>query len=1262
MELCQYPCQNRTRYFTIEAIQIPIVYNRYGDYDPDGLLYVLEKDSKRIQEEAIRRFRQILPQPYEEVQPLVLRVNLGDTVKVRFRNPLNRRLSIHVQGLAYDVASSDGTSTGFNQDSTTSHEIVYTWYANTEGVFLFHDMADARSSEEATNIHGLFGAVIVEPPGAEWFHPQTGEEIESGLMADIYQPGKAAFREYSVFFHDELEILDKDGNQPIDHRTGLPSSTTAISYRSEPMRNRMPLTHDPADSGEDISMSSWVYGDPAPPILRAYVGDPAKIRLIHGGIKETHVFHVHNHQWRLEPENPVSTIIDSITISPQECYTLDILYGAGSLNRVIGDVIFHCHLYPHFHEGMWTLWRIHDRLEDGSGRLSDGTPVPALQPLKDRERPLKKDECHPGYPNFICGEAGMPPRQPPCGGFDAEGNDVVCPTPLEKANFVENAVPGALYTDTCPCHTTGECVNYKECEDDKKRAVCIECDADKGCGDCAECSDCNKCLAIDKPCENVKVFEIALVQAKIIYNQYGWHDPEGRFFVLKEELERHGGLESYIRMVEEQKIQVEPLVIRANAGDCIELRTTNLLPEFLEANAFQLKTRTDIAGHHVHLVKFDTITSDGAANGWNNIAGARKYETLVERFFADEELRTVFFHDHLFANAHQLHGVFGALVIEEAGATFHNIRNGEELRFGTQAVIRRRDGSSFREFALFVHDFAFLFDKDGKPLNAPEVPGSHDDPGVMGINYRAEPMRERLKRDGDPAYIFSSFVHGDPATPVLETYPGDELMIRLIDGAHEEQHAFNVTGMSWRKEVADDRSPLAASQTIGVSEAFNLNIKEPYQAGDYLYYFGGTDDVWLGLWGIIRVYDKYQECLKPLCKGKDMILPLPPCPGKDDVVRRYEVAAVQTELVYNRYGDHDPDGLIFVPLEDVDLVLAGKYTPKPLILRANVGDWLEVILHNVWDPKRPVPYFDYPRVPLDLKHKPSNRVSLNPQFLQYDPVCDSGINVGYNPKEQTVGPGESKRYFWKADREYGACILQSFADMQNHRYHGLFGAVIVEPAGAEWYENFTKKKNPFAEQAVITAPGMENFREYVLFIQNGIRLLDAQGNLIQTAATDSEEPVDPEDTGEKGYNYRSERFANRLLRDARVWKVFSSRVHGDPATLVWKAYSGDRVIFRTMMPADKPRNVSLTVHGHLWREQPKDALSREIPLQGGISVGNRFDMELKDGAACPGDYLYRSGSFAWDVESGMWGIFRVMKHSVRCRCKEMCGRILKCIK
>lgn len=102
-----------------------------------------------------------------------------------------------------------------------------------------------------------------------------------------------------------------------------------------------------------------------------------------------------------------------------------------------------------------------------------------------------------------------------------------------------------------------------------------------------------------------------------------------------------------------------------------------------------------------------------------------------------------------------------------------------------------------------------------------------------------------------------------------------------------------------------------------------------------------------------------------------MIHPLPTCPSKDDVVRRYEVVAVQKKLIYNRYGDHDPNGLVFVPLEDMDNVLAGKCMPKPLILRANVGDWIEVTLHNAWNPEHPIPYFSYPRVPLDKEYTPS---------------------------------------------------------------------------------------------------------------------------------------------------------------------------------------------------------------------------------------------------------------------------------------------------
>ena len=269
MELCSYTSPDRTRCYEIEAIEIPIVYNKYGDYDPNGLLYVLKKDAERIREGAMRNFSKEIPQPYEDVKPLVIRANKGETVEIIFSHSLNRTLSIHVLGMDYDVQTSDGSAVGFNRNTTARHEIVYTWYANREGVYLFHDMGDTRSGGEGTNIHGLFGAIIVEAPESRWLDPQTGGWLESGLFADIYSPGRPAFREYAVFFHDELEILNKNNEPPLDPHTGLPSSTTGISYRSEPMRNRRPLTDDHADSGEDISMSSWVYGDPAPPVLRA---------------------------------------------------------------------------------------------------------------------------------------------------------------------------------------------------------------------------------------------------------------------------------------------------------------------------------------------------------------------------------------------------------------------------------------------------------------------------------------------------------------------------------------------------------------------------------------------------------------------------------------------------------------------------------------------------------------------------------------------------------------------------------------------------------------------------------------------------------------------------------------------------------------------------------------------------------------------------------------------------------------------------------
>ncbi|MFZ5988381.1 MAG: multicopper oxidase domain-containing protein [Bacillota bacterium] len=1151
------------RHFNIEAISIRIVYNKSGDHDPNGLMYVLKENKNAVKQAVVTNpFN-----PVDLVQPLVIRANLGDFIIVDFENTLDRRASIHIQDIEYDVLTSDGASIGFNPDTTAQEKIRYCWFADKEGIFMFHDMADPGSGEKSTNVHGLFGALIVEPVGATWTDPVTGDELKSGCYADIHHPANHDFREYVTIFHDEPEIKDKNGDNPINPETGMPESTMPINYRAEPMRNRHPDC--PGCVGEEVSLSSWPFGDTATPILRAYVGDPAKIRLIHGGIKETHVFHLHNHQWRLEPNDPKSTIIDSISFSPQQCITIEPLFGAGSLNGCIGDVIWHCHLYPHFGEGMWGLWRILDRLEDGTRTLPDGTPQPALKPLPDRAPPPLTDDKHPGFPNFIAGKIGKKAFKPPLGII---GQEARMPTPLEEANFVPNAVPGALYSNPCP------------------------------------------------PDAPLKVFEVSAIQTCIKYNNQGWHDPEGRLFVLKEDEKAVlNGLK-----------EPEPFVIRANAGDCIEIRLTNKLPPKIGGNAFQFRTETTEAGWHIHLVKFDAIVADGSANGWDNDASAIPGDTLIERFYADSELRTVFFHDHLFANTHQQHGLFGVLIIEPQNSTYHDIQTGKEIKSGTKAVIRVPGQSDFREFVLAVHDFALLFDRNGNPLNPPPFPSSPDDPGVMGVNYKCEPLQFRK---GDPAYVFSSYVHGDPVTPILETYEGDPIRIRLFDGSHEEQHSFNLHGIRWRKEPTDVLSPHVQSQTIGISEAFNIEIDEDYKKGDYLYYFGGLDDLWLGLWGILRVHKEKVCHLLPL---RDRPLPpkrsepLPektgnpppiavnpgnPCPAGANY-RKYEIVAIQKDIVYNRFGDHDPNGLLFVLKEYEKEVLSGKINPSPLILRANAGDCIEVTLINHL--YKPINQHFHPGVPVDAPFPPSNRVSIHTQLLKYDVLGSDGATIGFNP-DQTIGPDESITYRWFADKELGACVLTGFADIRNHRHHGLFGTIIIEPTCSK-YINPTKGdecKFGIRDSIVVSAPGQPDFREFVLFMHDGISLYDKNNNPIPDPLNlhSESERLDFEDQGQKGFNYRSERFENRLENKPDIHLVMSSRIHGDPSTPVFKTYPGDPIRIRLIMPADKPRNHSFVIHGHSWKQQFTDPLSDIISCQGAISVGNTFNLHLEDGAS-----------------------------------------------
>lgn len=648
------------RRYHVVAIPLRIVLNKFGDHAPNGMMYVLKENEASVK-------RQVASNPFSPVdlvQPLTIRANVGDDIEIIFENQLPFATSMHIQRAEYNVQDSDGAFVGCNEDSTApacspGGTQIYRWKVIREGVHIFTDLGNTLSSELGSNVHGLFGALIVEAKGSWWTDPITGEPINSGIYADIHHPILPDFREFAWFFHDEMEVKDLTGNPPIEPVTLQPEGTHSVNYRAEPMRNRMRLIMEgavcPDCEGEEVHHDSWTFGDPDV-ILRTYVGDPLKIRLINGGVKETHEFHYHVHQWLFEPEDPDSEVIDAQAISPQNFYTVSPLYGAGSLHGAFGDAIIHCHLYPHFGEGMWGIHRTFNTLQDGTQCYPNGVKIKALKPLHDRPKPPKPTPEKPGFPNFIPGIVGCKAPRPPLG---IEGGREV--TEIEKNQFAPNARPGAVFV--------------------------------------------NPCIEGVTP---VREFDIVAIQMPLCYNKQGWHDPQGRLYVLKEDKED----------VLAGRKEPEPLVIRANAGECVRVRFTNELPEVLGGNAFQLLTRTYEAATHIHFVKFDPLASDGGNVGWNYDTGVLPGQTIHYQWYADVELKATFFHDHLFPNSHQQRGVFASINVEPKGSKFLDSKTGKEIRAGTQANIVNPLIPDFREFTLFVHDFALLHDANGCPLNS----------------------------------------------------------------------------------------------------------------------------------------------------------------------------------------------------------------------------------------------------------------------------------------------------------------------------------------------------------------------------------------------------------------------------------------------------------------------------------------------------------------------------------------------------------------
>jgi hypothetical protein len=650
-------------------------------------------------------------------------------------------------------------------------------------------------------------------------------------------------------------------------------------------------------------------------------------------------------------------------------------------------------------------------------------------------------------------------------------------------------------------------------------------------------------------------------------------------------------------------------------------------------------------------------------------------EFVRYRWWMDADVGTVYWHDHAYGATTWPHGGFGAIIVEPQGSTYHDPKTGEEIRSGPVADVHTEDRvgygvtGSFRELVVLVQDTipttvntVLVGNPPGMTLKAaidagqtisfqmpddvPETPipylngGTHTTGGAF--NMRAEPLVGRLAENPDPSKLFSSRVHGDPATPLLRSYLGDPLVFRLLDTTMNEMHTFHLMGHSFRSERFAEDAGQKSALRIGIAERYDLVVPKAggpqNMDGDYMFYNGRPSKLSEGSWGILRVYSQDQPDLKPLPGHETRVAPAQEIAPADAPVKEFRVLAVDKPMALNSRTDkeievdferkqvfHNPEGKVFILEEEKEKVMAPDYLPHPLVLHVNVGDKVVIHLKN------------------ETKEGP---VSFHADMLAYNPKDSMGANVGENPGDQTVPAGKSKTYTFYAHPSYGesAALVWDFGNVLKNVRNGLFGAVVVGPKGSTYRHPVTGEdvtlKNSWVTDVLVdrSIPGNEhltNYRDVSLFFQD-------EDNIMGTSFM----PYLQNLAGITAVNYRSEPVLWRVdEEDCEEGKVFQPCEGGPevPETPLFMAHAGDAVRLHVFGAFSEQSGVFF-LEGHEWPLEPtmegSDMLSSSQ-----LGSAETLNLEIRPGAGgpyqIPGTYLWQNHRAPY-TNAGQWGYFQVL--------------------
>ena len=421
------PANAPVRKYDVTAMNVEISVNRFGDFYP-GYMYALTENVAGVREEEKKnRAARDSDDPTfsagalsnglqgDLIQPLVIRANQGDCVKLTLRNQIEgEATNMIINGSQMLVAGTGKPASAMNPDALVApgKSGEFEWYIPIdmqEGGRAFH----SHASRDQYSL-GMIGSFVVEPRGSRFLSPFTGEEMSSGWEAMIDVAGGSDFREFVIFYHEAgdetFRLLDRKGDmlpQRDAHTDTYRPSARLLNYRSEPHGERLELqAHLIGFADESQGYGSYTFGDPVTTIPRSYLGDPAKFRMV-GGSEIVHSHHLHGGsiRWARQPGTsrldptlskngpvkfpPISDVSDRLdvqSIGPSEIYDEVIEGGSGGLQALAGEFVFHCHIPQHYVTGMWGFWRVYNTLQ-APGFQND--VMKPLVELPDRKGKLK---------------------------------------------------------------------------------------------------------------------------------------------------------------------------------------------------------------------------------------------------------------------------------------------------------------------------------------------------------------------------------------------------------------------------------------------------------------------------------------------------------------------------------------------------------------------------------------------------------------------------------------------------------------------------------------------------------------------------------------------------------------------------------------------------------------------------------------------------------------------------------------------------------